>query len=91
MAERLAPYLRYYSTHNPTDDHGAYPVVLIVFDDVLVESRFLGVAGKEMARTRVDLPLWVSHKEVLEREGPLGRAWRSPEVLEATYAFTKAA
>ena len=38
MTERLAPYLRYYSTHNPTDDHGAYPVVLIVFDDVLVES-----------------------------------------------------
>ena len=91
MAERLAPYLRYYSTHNPTDDHGAYPVVLIVFDDVLVESRFLGVARKEMARTRIDLPLWVSHREVLEREGPLGMAWRSPEVLEATYAFSKAA
>lgn len=91
MAERLAPYLRYYSTHNPTDDHGAYPVVLIVFDDVLVESRFLGVARKEMARTRIDLPLWVSHREVLEREGPLGKAWRSPDVLEATYAFTKAA
>ena len=89
MAERLAPYLRYYSTHNPTDDHGAYPVVLIVFDDVLVESRFLGVARKEMARTRIDLPLWVSHREVLEREGPLGMAWRSPDVLEATYAFTK--
>ena len=91
MAERLVPYLRYYSAHNPTDDHGAYPVVLIVFDDVLVESRFLGVARKEMARTRIDLPLWVSHREVLEREGPLGRAWRSPEVLEATYAFTKVA
>ncbi len=91
MAERLAPYLRYYSTHNPTDDHGAYPVVLIVFDDVLVESRFLGVARKEMARTRTDLPLWVSNKDALEREGPLGRAWRSPEVLEATYAFSKAA
>ena len=91
MAERLAPYLRYYSTHNPTDDHGAYPAVLIVFDDVLVESRFLGVAGKEMARTRVDLPLWVSHKEALEKEGPLGKAWRSPDVLEATYAFTKVA
>ena len=91
MAERLAPYLRYYSTHNPTDDHGAYPVVLIVFDDVLVESRFLGVARKEMARTRIDLPLWVSHREVLDREGPLGKAWRSPEVLEATFAFTKVA
>ena len=91
MANRLGPYLRYYSTHNPTDDHGAYPVVLIVFDDVLVESRFLGVARREMARTRIDLPLWVSHKEALEKEGPLGKAWRNPEVLEATYAFSKVA
>ena len=32
MAERLAPYLRYYSSHDPTDDHGAYPVVLIIWE-----------------------------------------------------------
>ena len=35
MAARLGPYLRYYSSHRPTDDHGAQPMVLIVFDDEL--------------------------------------------------------
>ena len=35
MAARLAPYLRYYSSHRPTDDHGAQPAVLVVFDDDL--------------------------------------------------------
>ena len=32
MARRLAPYLRYYSSKWPMDDHGAVPVVLVVFD-----------------------------------------------------------
>ena len=32
----------------------------------------------EIGRARVDLPLRVSHRDLLEREGPLGRAWRSP-------------
>ena len=27
MAARLAPYLRYYSSHRPLDDHGAAPIV----------------------------------------------------------------
>ena len=35
MAARLAPYLRYYSTHRPIDDHGVRPAVLIVFHDDL--------------------------------------------------------
>ena len=33
MSERLAPYLRYFSSHRPTDDHGTRPAVLVVFDD----------------------------------------------------------
>ena len=41
MAERLAPYLRYYSSHRPTDDHGTQPAVLIVFDDEIVQTHFL--------------------------------------------------
>ena len=32
MSERLAPYLRYYSTHRPADDHGVLPDVLVVFE-----------------------------------------------------------
>ncbi len=88
MAARLAPYLRYYSSYNPMDDHGAWPLVLIVFDDMLVESRFHSVARKELVRTGVKLPLRVSHKEMIENEGPLGRAWRNPDFLEYTYTFT---
>ena len=91
MADRLAPYLRYYSSLNPFDDHGAWPLVLIVFDDMLVESRFHSVARREMARTGVKLPLWASYKEMIEKVGPLGRAWRNPDYLEYTDAFGMAA
>ena len=87
MAARLAPYLRYYSSRQPTDDHGTQPMVLIVFDDPLVEANFLGVARREMARTRVKVPLWVSYTAALEKVGPLGLAWRNPDHLTPNYAF----
>ena len=41
MSARIAPYLRYYSSHRPTDDHGATPAVLIVFDDDIAQTHFL--------------------------------------------------
>ena len=78
MSERLAPYLRYYSSHRPTDDHGVRPHVLIVFEDDVAATNFLGVALTETARARVTVPLWVSHGEAVEELGPLGRAWRTP-------------
>lgn len=87
MAARLAPYLRYFSSTQPLDDHGAQPLVLILFDDPLVEARFHAVARSELARARVKVPLWVSHREALERVGPLGPAWRNPDVLEPACAF----
>jgi len=87
MATRLAPYLRYYSSKQPLDDHGEWPLVLVVFDDELAESNFHGVARREMDRTGVDVPLWVSHKDILERVGPLGKAWRDPDQLETVCAF----
>ena len=87
MAARLAPYLRYYSSKQPLDDHGELPLVLVVFDDELAESNFHGVARREMERAGVDVPLWVSHAEMLERVGPLGKAWRDPEELEPEWAF----
>ena len=40
MAARIAPYLRYYSSHRPTDDHGVRPAVLVVFDDDLAATHF---------------------------------------------------
>ena len=87
MAARLAPYLWYYSSRQPTEDHGAQPVVLIVFHDELVAARFMGVARDEMARAGVELPFWVSDRKTLDRLGPMGKAWRSPDTLEHTHAF----
>ena len=75
MAARLAPYLRYFSSHRPLDDHGATPAILVVFDDDLAATHFLRVAREETDRSGVRVPLWVSHKAALERLGPLGRAW----------------
>ena len=90
MAARLAPYLRYYSSHRPTDDHGSRPRVLVVFHDDLAATHFLRIAGEETARAGVELPLLVSHRELVEGEGPLGRAWLTPSVTAPTYAFTTA-
>ncbi len=87
MTARLAPYLRYYSSHNPVDDHGVQPLVLMVFDDPLVEARFLGVARSEIARTKVQLPLWVSSRDVLKMHGPLGPAWRNPDTMGPAPVF----
>ena len=78
MAQRLAPYLRYYSSHRPTDDHGVRPQVLVVFDGDIPATHFLALAEKEMARAGVEIPLWVSHREAVESLGPLGRAWQTP-------------
>jgi len=78
MAQRLAPYLRYYSSHRPADDHGHRPLVLVVFDDPVAPAHFLEVARREMLRVRVPLPLLASRRELVEREGPLGPVWLAP-------------
>ncbi len=75
MADRLAPYLRYYSTRQPLDDQRALPLVLVVLNDELAASHFLRVAAGEVERDRISLPLLVSHESLLKKEGPLGRAW----------------
>ncbi len=82
MAARLAPYLRYYSSRRPIDDHGAPPAVLIVFDDDIAQTHFLRVAQREMNRLRTAVPLLASHRGLLERRGPLGRAWLAPGGFE---------
>ena len=87
MASRLAPYLAYFSTRHPTDDHGAMPVLLVVFDDPLAEARFLGVARDQVEQSRVEVPLWVSNRVMLEKEGPLGRAWRNLRSETPGHAF----
>ena len=78
MAQRLAPYLRYYASHRPTDDHGIRPDVLVVFDHDIAATHFLNLAEREMERAGVSLPLRVSHREAIDALGPLGRAWLTP-------------
>ena len=87
MSARLAPYLRYYSSHRPTDDHGVRPDVLVVFDDDIPASHFLRVAREEMQAKGAAVPLWVSHRAALEELGPLGRAWRTPGDWESPHAL----
>ena len=70
MRARLAPYLRYFSSRTPLDDHGAMPTVLIVFDNDLVEAQFFRVAREQMSRTGVRIPLRVSHLATLNHLGP---------------------
>ena len=85
MADRIAPYLRYYSSHRPTDDHGSRPTLLVVYEDEIAQTHFLRVARDEMARTGVSVPLRVSHRSLLERVGPLGRAWTTQGGGQPTY------
>lgn len=56
MRQRLAPYLRYYSTSRPRDDHGASPEVIIVLEDEITAASFRQVAEQEMKRAGVKLP-----------------------------------
>ena len=78
MAQRLAPYLRYYASHRPTDDHGIRPDVLVVFDGDIAATHFLALVEREMERAGVKVPLWVSHREAIDALGPMGRAWLTP-------------
>ena len=87
MSARLAPYLRYYSSHRPTDDHGTQPAVLVVLDDDIARTHFLRLAREEMQAQGVTVPLWVSHRAAVAELGPLGRAWRTPGDPESTMSL----
>ena len=87
MAERLAPYLRYYASRRPVDDHGAQPVLLVVFDHALSAVQFLRVARREMAASGVRVPLLVSDRATLAMAGPLGRVWLKPGGWERHHGF----
>ena len=63
------------------------PAVLVVFDDDIAAGHFLRLAGDEMRRTGVKVPLRVSHKAVLERLGPLGTTWQVPGSWEPARAL----
>ena len=75
MADRIAPYLRYYSSHRPTDDHGSRPTVLVVFEDEIAQTHFLRVARDEMARFRGQRPFVGLEQEPAGEGGATG-TWR---------------
>ena len=87
MAARLAPYLRYYSTQRPIEDQGIVPAVLVVFEDLLAADQFLRIASQAMKRTGVAVPVLVSDRGSLTRNGPLGEAWRSPANAQPVLPF----
>ncbi len=89
MAAKLRPYLWYYATRRPVDDHGVEPVVLLVLEDAAVEARFLVIARREIEQAGVRVPLRVSHRERLEQAGPLGPAWRGVDATEPGSPFAR--
>ncbi len=78
MKARLAPYLRYYSTRRPLEDHGSIPNILVVLESELAVPHFIRVAEQETSRAGVDLPLLVSHQRQVAESGPLAPIWQSP-------------
>jgi len=87
MAAKLAPYVRYYGAKRPVEDHGAIPLVLVVFDDELAADHFARVAREESERAGVGLPLLVSNRRLVEQQGPLGPVWRSINSWRMDIAF----
>ncbi len=79
MSDRLAPYLRYYATRRPLEDHGVIPQVLVVFEEELAVFHFLRLAQRQMSRAQVSLPLLASCAAEVERRGPLAPIWRSTD------------
>ena len=75
MRDRLAPYLRYYSTKRPLDDHGVIPTVLIVLENEITASNFRRIAKQEMERLefRCRLPSRWRHEN-----SPQRRSARTP-------------
>ena len=53
MAGWLAPYVRYYASKEPTDDHGAMPSVLLDFGEELAARQVRSVAPEEVGRSGI--------------------------------------
>ena len=87
MTARIAPYLRYFSSSRPTDDHGSQPLVLVVFEDEIAQTHFMRIARQVMQRIGVRFPLMVSNRDLLEMVGPLGRVWHSVDGEGTDVAF----
>lgn len=67
MVRRIAPYLRYYTSRRPRNDHGVQPLVLVSFDDALAADHFRRIARDAIERHGIDLPLLVLDRSDLEQ------------------------
>ncbi|MYG02205.1 MAG: hypothetical protein F4173_07975 [Acidobacteriia bacterium] len=76
MAKRLAPYLRYYSSKRPVEDHDVRPLVLVALENSLAVDHFLRIARVLQRRTGIVVPTQVSDRGAMAKRGPLGPVWR---------------
>ena len=82
---KLQPYFSYFETRRPLEDHGDYPVVLVVLRDELVETQFLKMADRwRVAQSSDRLVILTTHRNLLRGQGPLAAIWRRPEDLGRT-------
>ena len=70
---KLRPYLRYYRSGQPEQDHPPFPFTLFVVDGEDVEETYVRTSSGMRSMT---VPVLVSCRPVLERSGILGRSWR---------------
>ncbi len=75
ISQRLAPYVRYFSSRRPLDDHGEWPAVLVVCVDEIAQSQLLTVARDMFSQTSSDVPLLVTDSRLVEEFGPMGPIW----------------
>jgi DNA-binding MarR family transcriptional regulator len=76
LRAKLVPYLRYYATRRPLENYGAYPVLLVVLKDEIVESVFLRITQEELANSGIaTLRVLASHAGLVEARGPLTAVW----------------
>ena len=79
---KLQPYFSYFETRRPLEDHGEYPVLLVVLRDEIVATQFLKMADRWRADRSMDrLAILVTHGNLHYGQGPLAAIWRRPEDL----------
>ncbi len=75
MTTRNAPYLRYHGTRRPKDDQRAHPLELIKFDGSLAVERLLRAVPEDLGNSRYNLPVHVTGRRTLARDGPVCAVW----------------
>ena len=79
MAQRLAPYLRYYASHRPTDDHGVTARRPGGLRPRHPRHPLPGPGGEGDGAGRSESsPVGVQSRRPSTSLGPLGRGWRTP-------------